>query len=815
MAPPVVEKPFDHTLNRRPSVSNGENAEISDDAARLMAMGYQPQMRRDISTLQLIGVAFMVTASWLGVLGGFTTGVVVGGSVCLIYGLIIVGVFSTFFAITLGELASAMPTAGGQYYWVSVLAPRRLSRPSAFFTGLCNLAGGVVATAGSSVLLGNMVLACVKLYQPSFVIHAWQNWLIGLAFNWTACSVNMSKKTVARTLSVGMFISIAVVIGLVISIPATSPKHTDAKFIFTSTENVSGWNSEGMAFLVGLINANYSFGLIDTSVHLAEDVTNPEKTVPKALLLTVAISFFTAWPLAILLMYCLSDFEAIVSTPTGLPLLELFNFAFRDNKAAAVAMLALVAFCYSIAMASLHAYIVHPALNVPIYALILCATLVSILSTLVMASTTAFNSLAAGVIIFPSLTYTLPAIYSLLPSNKHIKGPFNLGAIGTFSKVMTAAFCIFAIVIYSFPYFMPATASNMNYVSAILGIFCVWAVGDWFIYTYPIKSLRGVRLESIRALPTGFAYDRHFMLWDVGKKESLHVGVRSSLCLFTTSLTPEHKPGSIKVQYGLSHTFDEPNRHVDPSPLMVPLVPNVKGLPQVTVTMHLSPCLAFDMGKEYNDWFSDRLGFSVKLLYIGDHRRKVLGNMGHGISFNTVQAEPWLAIIPATFFLGMLKKSKKPLITFADLAAYLVISQKSYDDVNERLPDKEEMDITKFRANIIVSGAQEAYEEDFWAELQFRGSITMKLTQNCARCSSLNVDYATGKAGTSEAGKMLKKLSKDRRVDPGVKWSPVFGRYGFIIPGSSSVGSVILNVGNKVEVTKRNSQRTITDYPKA
>ncbi|EXL91439.1 hypothetical protein NOF04DRAFT_17819 [Fusarium oxysporum II5] len=277
MAPPEAEKPVDHTLNRRPSVSKGENTEISNDAARLMAMGYQPQMRRDISTLQLIGVAFMVTASWLGVLGGFTTGVVVGGSVCLIYGLIIVGVFSTFFAITLGELASAMPTAGGQYYWVSVLAPKKLSRPSAFFTGLCNLAGGVVATAGSSVLLGNMVYPYLsRLIVSMSEIHAWQNWLIGLAFNWTACSVNMSKKTVARTLSVGMFISIAVVIGLVISIPATSPKHTDAKFIFTSNENVSGWSSDVMAFLVDLINASYSFGIIDTAVHLAEDITNPE-----------------------------------------------------------------------------------------------------------------------------------------------------------------------------------------------------------------------------------------------------------------------------------------------------------------------------------------------------------------------------------------------------------------------------------------------------------------------------------------------------------------------------------------------------------
>jgi choline transport protein len=130
-------------------------------------MGYEPQLKRDLSTLQLMGVGFMVTASWLGVTGGFTTGVVIGGPVCLVYGLIMVAVLSTFFAITLAELSSAMPTAGGQYYWVSVLAPERAARPSAFFTGLCNLAGGIVSTAGASVLIGNMVLGCVKLCHPS------------------------------------------------------------------------------------------------------------------------------------------------------------------------------------------------------------------------------------------------------------------------------------------------------------------------------------------------------------------------------------------------------------------------------------------------------------------------------------------------------------------------------------------------------------------------------------------------------------------------------------------------------------------------
>ncbi|KAM6508289.1 hypothetical protein FALCPG4_018163 [Fusarium falciforme] len=342
------------------------------------------------------------------------------------------------------------------------------------------------------------------------------------------------------------------------------------------------------------------------------------------------------------------------------------------------------------------------------------------------------------------------------------------------------------------------------------------------IYTYPIKSLRGVKLSSIHAKPTGFAYDRHFMLWDVGKKENLHIGLRPALCLFTTRLTPQAGPRSIEVQYGLSHTFDQPSEHVEPSTLSVPLEPDVKKLPRVTVTMHFSPCSAYDMGNKYNDWFSRRLGYPVKLLSIGDHRRGVLGNMGQGVVSGTTKSlHASLTVIPVTFLLGYCSLSQGqtgsagPLITFADLAAHLIISTKSYQDVNERLLDDEEMDITKFRANIVVSGAEKAYEEDFWAQLRIGGSINMKLTQNCARCSSLNVDYTTGRAGKTEAGKVLKKLSKDRRVDPGMKWSPIFGRYGFLTSASSECEGVVISVGDKVEVTKRNSERTITDYPKS
>jgi hypothetical protein len=59
-----------------------------------------------------------------------------GGPAGLIYGftLIWLGNFSVF--ICIGELASAVPTAGGQYHWVSLLAPRANKRLFSYITGM-------------------------------------------------------------------------------------------------------------------------------------------------------------------------------------------------------------------------------------------------------------------------------------------------------------------------------------------------------------------------------------------------------------------------------------------------------------------------------------------------------------------------------------------------------------------------------------------------------------------------------------------------------------------------------------------------------
>jgi len=308
-----------------------------------------------------------------------------------------------------------------------------------------------------------------------------------------------------------------------------------------------------------------------------------------------------------------------------------------------------------------------------------------------------------------------------------------------------------------------------------------------------------------------------------------------------TSPSQSHRSSTSASQAPQSPTAPEshPTTSASPRTITIPLTPFASTLSAVDVTLHNSPTKAYDMGAEINAWFSSCFGFETKLVYLGPHLRAVLGNLSPNAGLKTesrAASKGWLSGISSTISsLGVGGSGdgsegkgegdrEREGITFADVAAYLVITEESLSDVSARLPEDERpMDITKFRPNIVLSGSPGAWDEDFWGGIRISSPSTpittsnhddkkgketttnIILTQNCARCVSLNVDYSTGKIGTGESGKVLKKLMKDRRVDPGAKWSPIFGRYGFL--DGPAAGKTI-TVGDEVVVTKRNAERT-------
>ena len=251
------------------------------------------------------------------------------------------------------------------------------------------------------------------------------------------------------------------------------------------------------------------------------------------------------------------------------------------------------------------------------------------------------------------------------------------------------------------------------------------------------------------------------------------------------------------------------------------------------------------MGYPYDQWFTACFGFEVILVYIGDHGREVLAHKPRD-HYLWRQPQPrqqngWISSIAAAIpslgvsdgGSGKKKNGEANQLTFNDIAPFLVTSRASLRDVSKRLPEGVDIDIRRFRPNIVVdddpnsSNGEEklaAWEEDYWGELSVsRGGTSeehrLALTANCGRCVSINVDLEKGRPSEGESGIVLKKLMADRRVDEGNKYAPVFGRYAFLAPskeGDDGDGDDVVEiaVGDEIRVTKRLSYRDEWAWPK-
>jgi uncharacterized protein YcbX len=305
----------------------------------------------------------------------------------------------------------------------------------------------------------------------------------------------------------------------------------------------------------------------------------------------------------------------------------------------------------------------------------------------------------------------------------------------------------------------------------------------------------------------GFQHDRRFMLLKVltevpdaegPKFKNMAVSGFPEMTLFHTDISfPENDPGG-----EIAVTFQPPTG--EEKIIRMPLQPDTSRLKQSDVNLHGSPTKAYQMDAKYNQWFTECFGFPVVIVYLGENLRPVLFPR----SPNNQPQKSWLSSITSSIPLLGASENEEETITFADCAPYLVVTEDSLHDVSARLPEGEKMDITKYRPNIVVSGADKAWVEDFWAEIQIGSpddGIKLPLQHNCIRCVSVNIDYSTGKFGTGKSGKVLQLMQKDRRVDTAKKYSPVFGRYGFL--SASGQGKEIL-LDDEVMVTKKNKERT-------
>lgn len=217
----------------------------------------------------------------------------------------------------------------------------------------------------------------------------------------------------------------------------------------------------------------------------------------------------------------------------------------------------------------------------------------------------------------------------------------------------------------------------------------IWLSG---LYRYPVKALRGLALPESRVELRGLAYDRRWMVVD-GQGKFLTQRQWPRLALVEVAIASPNlqlqAPGMPDLSFALVPEAVEP----------------------ITVEVWGDDCMALPMGSRSQAWFSQYLGIPCQLVYMPDHS---LRPAGHGS----------VGDVP---------------VSFADGYPFLLISQGSLDDLNQRLSDPVPMN--RFRPNLVVAGC-EPFAEDTWAEIQI-GDVTFRCVKPCSRCIVTTTDQIT------------------------------------------------------------------------
>ena len=177
-----------------------------------------------------------------------------------------------------------MPTAGGQYYWVAMLAPKstrkffsyatgeidpiRIRNFYSSFLGWLTVWGWQATLASVYYLAAAQIQGLIVMTRPKYMIKPYQTVLLF----WASMVFTIFVNTVIGRFLPKFegFILILHILGFfAILLPlAIFGPHQPASEVFGTFLNTGKWSTQGLSFMIGIIGSVYTFTGADGAIHV-------------------------------------------------------------------------------------------------------------------------------------------------------------------------------------------------------------------------------------------------------------------------------------------------------------------------------------------------------------------------------------------------------------------------------------------------------------------------------------------------------------------------------------------------------------------
>ncbi len=469
-------------------------------------------------------VSFSIISILAGCLTSYGLAMLNGGPAAITIGWVAVGLLVTLVALSMAEICSVYPTAGGLYWWAFAIAKTNKAA-WAWFAGWFNFLGQVAVTAAIDYGAAMTTSAFLSLTfgMPVTQLNRFIVFLIIIAAHGL---LNMFGVNLVKVLSdVSAWWHIAGVATIVVILAVVPDHHYPIRDVFLQTANGTGLNGTGAAaagiaiyaIVLGLLMAQYTFTGYDASAHLSEETHDASLSAPRGIVFSVVVSLVAGFVLLFAVTWAIQDYKGELDSKTAFPPAQIFIDAAGRHLGEFLLLICVIAqfFCgmASVTANSRMAFAfsrdgalpgsrlwrqVNPRTGTPTNSIWLCVVCAVVLAAPSLKNLTAYYASTAIAVIGLYVAYVIP-VYLRLRDKDFQVGAWNLGKwskpVGWTAVVWVIAICIMFIV----PTIYPITAGTFNYtivaVLIVLGGASLWWVvsaKNWF--TGPRANISGVDL---------------------------------------------------------------------------------------------------------------------------------------------------------------------------------------------------------------------------------------------------------------------------------------------------------------------------------
>jgi len=325
---------------------------------------------------------------------------------------------------------------------------------------------------------------------------------------------------------------------ILIPLVTLSPQNS-ASEVFTTFQNLGGWDSMGLSFFVGLTGTVFAFLGSDGVIHMSEEVENASVNVPRAIIAGVTINGILGFGMLITVLFCIGTAEDI-SEEFIYPFIAMFMRATGSVAGSSImtALIILLALCTTIGVLASSSRMtwsfardrglpgwstlskVDAKSSIPLMAIIATTVISMILGLIAIGSATALNDLLSLSINAWYASYLVPSALLLIhrirgtiqlpmemTSTSEVVldvdmltwGPWRLpGILGIINNIIAVMFMIVIFIFSFFPIATPVTAVTMNYNILIVSAVAMISGSYYFVwgrhtYSGPVVEIATTR----------------------------------------------------------------------------------------------------------------------------------------------------------------------------------------------------------------------------------------------------------------------------------------------------------------------------------